>query len=82
MCPLADNPAIERSHLSREGHHPHASSMPDIQPPVRPRILVYPPYGTVAVLDAIAAHEAAERDLEMARVMRIARVNRHAETES
>ena len=42
-----------------------------------------PAYGadTLAFFEAVAAREAAEREFEIARLKRIARANRHAETE-
>ena len=36
---------------------------------------------TLAFFDAVAVREAAEREFEIARLKRIARANRHAETE-
>jgi hypothetical protein len=36
---------------------------------------------TAALLDVVSAHDSIELDFEIARVMRIARLNRHAETE-
>ena len=37
--------------------------------------------GAIAILDIIAAREATEREFELARLLRTARMNRHAETE-
>jgi hypothetical protein len=86
MCPHADNPAIERSPRAEKAttiDDARVRLMLAIQPATRP--IIHRAFhrangeGAASMLDV--ARDATEREFEIARVMRIARSNRHAETE-
>ena len=95
MCPHADNPAVERAPLAGKATNCLAEQLHDfrcnirlmlpVPPAARPIVHrnFYPVNGdcSAVLLDVIAANDSIEHDFEIARVLRIVRVNRHAETE-
>jgi hypothetical protein len=85
MCPHADNPAIERAPFVGKATtiDDRVCLMLAVPPATRP--IIHRAFhrangeGAASMLDV--ARDAIEREFELARVMRIARLNRHAETE-
>jgi hypothetical protein len=86
MCPHADNPAIERSPLAGKATtivHGSVRSMLFVPPVANPAVhrAFHPVKGDGAASMLDVARDLVEREFEIARVMRIARLNHHAETE-
>jgi hypothetical protein len=85
MCPHADNPAIERSPLAGKATTINGSVHLMLFVPPAARPIAYrnghPVKGEGAASMLDVARDLIEREFEIARVMRIVRVNRHAETE-
>jgi hypothetical protein len=83
MCPHADNPAIERSPLAGKATTCSVCLMllapPTANPIIHRAFHHVKGEGAASMLDV--ARDLVEREFEIARVMRIARLNRHAETE-